>query len=503
MSESLDDRAEQAEDIVEAEPTKVDELVNAVTANGIELFRSPVDAPYARLTVEHDDGSKHQEVWAIRSRQFALWLRRTAYRLQRRTPAKAVLSDAIENLAARAQFDGDTYPVHLRVAGHNFSSEDPEIYLDLCDDRWRVVRITRAGWNVIEGHEAPVRFRRPASSQPLPEPVRVGRLDELRSVINVRDQDWPVVVAFLVGCLHPYGPYFVLAFVGESDMGKSNNVEKVRWVVDPRTPKHRRTWKGESDLAIWTMNSYVIALDNLSSLTDVQSDQLCRVTTGGGFGARTLYTDADENVFEDERRMVVMSSIAEVVTREDLLSRAMVCEVPTITVRRSESKIDREFEDMHPRVLGALLDATVGALNQRSWVETWPTDHAEWPRPVDVVQWVTAAERTLGFGDGDIVKSWIAHRNEAGRTAVTASRLGRAILAIPRPWEGTPTELLSIVNEGNPAHSYLTRDEWPSSESVLGQRLRRLAPLLRQCGVRVTFGSTGGGHANRRFIRID
>jgi hypothetical protein len=102
MSESLDDRAEQAEDIVEAEPTKVDELVNAVTANGIELFRSPVDAPYARLTVEHDDGSKHQEVWAIRSRQFALWLRRTAYRLQRRTPAKAVLSDAIENLAARA-----------------------------------------------------------------------------------------------------------------------------------------------------------------------------------------------------------------------------------------------------------------------------------------------------------------------------------------------------------------------------------------------------------------
>ena len=48
-------------------------------------------------------------------------------------------------------------------------------------------------------------------------------------------------------------------------------------------------------------HGWIINLDNLSHVRDWLSDALCRISTGGGFGARQLYTNTDEVLFEAKR----------------------------------------------------------------------------------------------------------------------------------------------------------------------------------------------------------
>ena len=47
------------------------------------------------------------------------------------------------------------------------------------------------------------------------------------------------------------------------------------------------------------------------------------MSTRGGFSSRTLYTDADEVIFQAKRR-VILNGIEELATRGDLLDRALI-----------------------------------------------------------------------------------------------------------------------------------------------------------------------------------
>jgi hypothetical protein len=81
------------------------------------------------------------------------------------------------------------------------------LYLDLCDSAWRAVEIGIDGWRVV-GRPAP-KFRRTRGSQPLPEPERGGRLEELQCFFNVGDDGWILIRAFLVAALRPGLPLYV------------------------------------------------------------------------------------------------------------------------------------------------------------------------------------------------------------------------------------------------------------------------------------------------------
>jgi hypothetical protein len=48
------------------------------------------------------------------------------------------------------------------------------------------------------------------------------------------------------------------------------------------------------DLVIAAANGWVVSLDNLSHLQKWLSNAICRLSTGGGFATRELYSDADE-----------------------------------------------------------------------------------------------------------------------------------------------------------------------------------------------------------------
>ena len=159
-----------------ARKSQADILIALAKKNGASLFRTPDGDGYADIVV-----NGHRETWPLRSSGFRKWLRRIYFFELEAAPNKDALEAAVETLDAEAQFSCDTmHPVELRVAYH-----DGKIYYDLCNDRWEVVEITATNWKIVI--DAPVQFRRTSTSRPQVTPVKGGKLEDLRSFLNLKN----------------------------------------------------------------------------------------------------------------------------------------------------------------------------------------------------------------------------------------------------------------------------------------------------------------------------
>ena len=242
-------------------------------------------------------------------------------------------------IEARARFDAPERIVHVRVGGL-----DGKIYLDLCDENWRAVEIDADGWRVID--TPPVRFRRSAGMLPLPVPVAGGSIEELRPFLNVRsNNEFVLTVAWMLAALRDLGPYPVLALFGEHGTAKSTFARILRALIDPNTVPLRALPREDRDLFIAATNGHVLVFDNISSLADWISDTLCRLSTGGGFATRQLYTDQDE-VLLNAIRPAILNGIEEVVNRPDLADRAIFLTLEPIPndKRKLEAEMWAAFE---------------------------------------------------------------------------------------------------------------------------------------------------------------
>jgi putative DNA primase/helicase len=237
----------------------------------------------------------------------------------------------------------------------------------------------------------------------------------------------------------------------------------------------------------------VVAFDNLSHLSSEASNAFCRLTTGGSFVTRKLYTDDEEAIFQ-ATRAVIINGIEEVVIRGDLLDRSLLLHLPTLspTQRREEIQVWREFDDARPRILGALLDAVSGALRDLETVTL-----TERPRMADFAQWACAAAPALGWSAEQFLHAYTRNIQSANDLVLDASPVAQAVLKFmeqQRCWEGTATQLLAVLQ---PYLEGLSRQECPRSGQILSNDLRRLEPHLSQAGVHITFHRKAGGKRDR------
>ena len=76
-------------------------------------------------------------------------------------------------------------------------------------------------------------------------------------------------------------------------------------------------------------NSWVLCFDNLSGMPVWLSDAICRLSTGGGFGTRTLYSNEGETIF-NSMRPVILNGISDVASRHDLIDRGVMINLEMI-----------------------------------------------------------------------------------------------------------------------------------------------------------------------------
>src|SRR5262249_61888129 len=106
-----------------------------------------------------------------------------------------------------ASYDGKEEPFFLRVAPRG-----DNILIDLCDKKWRVIEVSRNGWQILD--RSPVAFFRTGSMQPLPEPVRGGSIETLWELLNVTKAQRPLVAGAFLKAFQPGGPFLILNYVG-------------------------------------------------------------------------------------------------------------------------------------------------------------------------------------------------------------------------------------------------------------------------------------------------
>jgi hypothetical protein len=434
---------------------------------------------------------EHRETWRVDSAGFEQWLARSYYLATRGAPGRQAIDAAVNVLVARARFDDEERQVGLRLARNR-----DRIFLDLGNDSWEVVEIHDEGWRIVT--DPPVRFVRTAATQALPNPVRGASIDALREFVNIGDEgNWRLLVGFILSSYSPDGPYPLLCLYGEQGVAKSTAARVVQALIDPSAAGLRSQPRDVRDLLIAAVNNWLLVFDNVSELRPWLSDALCRLSTGGAYTTRRLYTDSDETVLH-AKRPAVITSIEEVVSRSDLLDRSFVLSLPPIHegAYRHEEEFWRAFETGRPAILGALLDALAVALKRKNELEV-PT----LPRLADAAVLITAAEPALGWPEGAFLRALERNRDEVHQLAVEAAAIGPSLYAIAREtFEGTASELLEELNL---LAGEQTRKQpgWPKSAASLSNRLRRLAPNLRGLGVEVTIWRETTGK-KRRLVRI-
>lgn len=465
--EGSDEKANQAQLLIEL-------------ASEAELFHTPGgddSEGYATIQIKG-----HRETLAIAGKGFRRWIGRLYYEKYRKAPSSQSLLDALNVLAGKAIHDGPEHPVAVRLTELN-----GEIWLDLADAEWRAVRITPAGWRVVEGSDVPVKFLRKRGMLPLPVPNKGGLILELREFVNLPDdRAWVLFVAFLVAAFRPNRPFPVLGVHGEQGSAKSTACKMARALIDPNSAPLRRPPRDDRDLMIAAANGWIVTFDNMSGIPQWLSDAICTLATGGGFATRELYSDSDEKLF-DATRPVILNGIDDIATRSDLLDRSINLTLPVISEenRRDEGDVWARFYEARPRVLGALLDAVCAAMRNLPSVRL-----ERLPRMADFAKWCVAAEPALPWPPGSFLAAYTDNRGSANAVAIEASVIGPAVVHLMQEqseWCGLARNILTAL-EIHHAHEHARRHkDWPSGPRKLSSELRRLAPNLRRAGIVVTF----------------
>ena len=177
--------------------------------------------------------------------------------------------------------------------------------------------------------------------------------------------------------------------------------------------------RGTRDLMVTGHNGWLLAYDNISVITDVVSDGLCMVSTGGAFAGRTLFSNDERSVIHVQRP-VILSGIEEFVRRGDLSDRTVYLNLPSIddADRRLEEEFWQAFHQDQPKILGGLLDAVVGGLRERPTIRL-----PKLPRMADFAAFGEAVGRTLGWPSGMFLADY--NDNRRGIDRQPARRLAR------------------------------------------------------------------------------
>jgi hypothetical protein len=442
-----------------------------------EYFRSgPANDGYVRMVI-----GDHREVWRVDAKSPKVREVLTHRFLARsdRAPGREALNTVIDTVTAKCSMAAKT-DVFVRFArGRN------GIFLDLCDDQWRAVEVTRDGWNVTEN--PPVLFRRPSGAQALPVPTHDGTLEDLRPLLNAGDDaQWFLMLAWLIGTFLPDGAFVHLVLEGEQGSAKSTTARVLQSLVDPSDAGLSAPPKDETDATVSALHAGILAYDNLSGCRAEIADVFCRFSTGQGYKTRTFYENLGVTI-ASVKLPILLNGIDSTVMRGDLLERSIILRLPRITQRRTEQEIWSRFASIHPHVLGALLNTV--SVGLRNLPETVLTDA---PRMSDFATFIVASEPALPWKPGQFIDAYKRKLDGANRDLAESDQVASAVLEwsdqfLKKPGSAVVTTAKDFLIQLNGMTEDVAKDlrHWPQNPESLAHRLIRLAPVLRAQGIEV------------------
>lgn len=398
---------------------------------------------------------------------------------------QTALTDAIAILEADAA-KHDPEPVFIRVA-----HVGERVVLDLGTADGRCVVIKPGRW--WRGRRSPVAFRRTRATKDLPNPVRDGvGLTWLHRLLNLDTEQVRLLIGWMIAALIHDIPHPVLKVQGEHGTAKTTLATMVLGLIDPSSAPTRST---PSDATTWTVSasaSWTVCLDNVSEIKPWLSDTLCRAVTGEGYVARALYTD-DDVIVLSFRRVIVLTTIDAGQLAGDLAERLLVIEPQVISPRqrRHEQQLRAAYERARPAILASLLDLLSQVLAVLPGVRL-----ESMPRMADFARVLAAVDEVTGW---DTLQSYLEQAADVSAKVLEEDLFAQAVIKMAgavEEWTGTATQLLVALDTPDPAPR-----KWPKNPSQAGGHLRRIAPVLREHGVDVSYDREGNKRTRTLKLR--
>ncbi len=479
----------EAEEKKSRDPSALDVLEQI--AEGCLFFAGEDGESYVRAPRPSiaDGGTGGSDTVAVRGRLFSDWLRSGFFRvatekgMKRKAPTGEAFDAAISTFDARAKYAPDLpgrHRVFLRTAGvRDETGRLCAIYVDLANEAGQYVAVTPGAWTLTTELPDTVHLLRTPSQLALPTPDANGTLADFLPMMRPETPgERTFILAWLVFSFHPFGPYPVLVLGGPHGSGKSYATEELVRLIDNRAALLRRPFKNAEDLFVHAKSAHVVALENLSSLSDRQSDDLCSVSTGAGIGSRTHYTNAEETAYT-VCRPIVANGITSFVTRGDLASRTLKANLLRIDERERITKeaMNREVERLRPSVLGGVMNALAEALLH--------PDHTpdRLPRMADAAAFIDAAAPAFPEGTPSFLEALRELNARLASEQAEASGLATALIGLAEDGpQLTPEQDLTTWVEQ--AKSYRSDGQtWPKNAQAMRDELRRVDGVLRAHGV--------------------
>jgi hypothetical protein len=418
----------------------------------------------------------HTETWLIESSQFKDWLAHQFWKVNKKSVHDAALRDALSVMKGKAIFEGNCHKVFMRVGSLNNKT-----YINLANEQWQVIEVSSDGWRIL--NESPVKFRVTQNMRSLPLPIQHGNVGLLWQHVNIPASAQQLILAWMLDCLMPDTPFPLLVLTGLQGSGKSRTQELIRNLIDPSMPNLRGAPKNPDDILIAAANNWLVSYNNVSKLSVENQDDLCCLSTGGGFARRRLYTTDEESVI-DIKRPVIMNGIGDLITRQDLIDRCVIIDLPSIneTNRKAEAELDADFMRDYPAIFGGLLDVFSQILKILPSIKL-----STKPRMASFALLGTALEEILHLDQGSFTQEYRGNYQDNMLSALDGSPVAVALIKFmsnQNDYCCTYGELLTKLS------SHIYRPEmagWPKSAKGLANILKRQAPALAVVGIMLIF----------------
>lgn len=426
------------------------------------------------------DNNGSNEYLNINSQKFKSWLSLKYYTKENKMPSNENIGKSISLLQAKSMLSNNKVQVEKRCCINNNT-----IYYDLLNNKGEVVKINKDGWNIVKNESC--LFTSGQSMKSQVKPVEYSDLSILDKYFRYKDDNHLILQKVILVSLFIddiQRPISVLH--GEKGASKTTTMKLIREIVDPSHVPITSIPRSVEDLAITLSNQYLICFDNIDSISKDISDLLCMAVTGGGYSKRKLYTDSEEKLMYFKKG-IVLNGINVVTTRPDLLDRSILMELERIPTeeRLEESQLNNQLKEDIPKILGAIFTTLSKAMNIYDDIQL-----EKLGRLADFTRWGYAIAEASGMEGDKFLNAYLNNQMDANYEAILSNPVGLAINKLTNKlekWEGTPTELLSKLNEVAEEENIDTSNRlWPKAPNILSRRLNEIKSNLQDIGIKVT-----------------
>jgi hypothetical protein len=481
-----------------------EKLVDLISQNSNIFFKDQYDTTYARI-----HNSDHNEIIRVESGKFKRYLIRLYHESENKIANAEAVANAVQVLQARAEYNGNTYPLSVRVASYNNC-----FFYDLTNPKWECIKISEQGWELVDKTPIPlfIRYNQTPQVQPSHD-YAPDIFDRFMNLTNVKNEDdKKLLKIYLISLFIPDIQHVILQTCGEKGGAKSMLEVLIKELVDPSKPKLLSIHKDRMEFIQQVAQTHVAFYDNLKYIPQWLSDEACRAVTGSGSSKRKLYTDDEAIVFE-YMRCLGFNGINLVLTEPDALDRSIIIEQNRIDKKNRVPErlvIDR-FNEIRPKLLGYIFSILVKAMKIKSTINL-----DEFPRMADFALWGEAIARAMGYKEMEFIRIYNNNTGKQNAEAIENNVLGQVLIrflnGLPNIdinkgfcWEGTTSVLLDELNTiAINDKININAKGWPKAANSLTRRLKTILSNIREgLGFEISVSrDTTGVHKGVSSVRI-